>query len=312
MKINRNKSTMIKNITLYMLLSVLLSCNNSSTESTKDISILNVESCLVNYPLDMNMTIGNDTMFINFRINFTQQDILSSDIKSLIITTPSGMNWIYNTQSILNELMNSGYGDLSTGYLYNEVTPNILPIGLYEIEIILHNGNKDSININVPAPNSEITDGFVYVFSEEYSGPTTPTIDYVQTPKRAIINSSTLNVEGTELTIKFTADGQNIYSGFVYLYDINKNYLGYSNYFRNYTTDSLSAILNNGLSFYTDGTSENTLLIRNGDINFIKNNKFVNEIYYYRISLTDGQQYQFSTEKFKTESISSLGNVTHL
>jgi len=104
---------------------------------------------------------------------------------------------------------------------------------------------------------------------------------------QATINSSSNN--GSTISISFSADYTEIYSGWFAFYDSYGSYIGYSDYFWDYETGSLSNILNNGLYFYING-NDNSVIINSSNIYFADGYNFI-DISSFIIVLTGDDQY---------------------
>lgn len=265
---------------------------------------------LHNFAPDINLCSHNGgNIYISFYISFNEKAIDSSDIKSIVVKSPTGQHWHFDSQEVIEYMMKSKKCDLAIEYLHKATTPNELPLGEYNFEIILHNGFKITEKLNVPAPDSVDTDGNLGVYTEDYQNAENPPEKFISMPKRAIINDCVMDEEESKLIVKFLVDDPRIYNGWICLYDSYNKYLGSSNYFRNFNNGEFSKVLNNGTDFNIVG-SENLAIISINDINFKEDWYSIKDISNIRIGLSDGYQYTDIPVFYDTESLSLLKKVS--
>ncbi|MBN2735661.1 MAG: hypothetical protein JXR70_01680 [Spirochaetales bacterium] len=159
---------------------------------------------------------------------------------------------------------------------------NSIAIGNYKFTLTLTNGNKSEYTFLVPAPGSTSTNGYSFVYSEDYIGSTSGGITALG---RADITSS--NIDYTNNTIEFSFDCDSITSnGWIFFYNNVNKYIGKTPQFKN-SNNSINNFINNGVNIYS---SNNSITLTNSEITFESGYSFDN-ITKYVFGLTDGKQY---------------------
>ena len=182
---------------------------------------------------------------------------------------------------------------------YSGVSPHFLPIGKYEVEIKLKGGYSASYKQTFPAPGSTSTEGNTHVYTEDYVGGPPPT--YTPMVKRATITGSSI---GANVDIDFNVNDGNVYSGWVWFYGSERNYVGSSSsYLRDYSTGVIASIINGGASINTNGTN-NDLIIEDGEIDY-ESGYSLSDIDSFVLILTDGGQYSGSSDTYDCRSRSA-------
>ena len=185
---------------------------------------------------------------------------------------------------------------------YYSFNGSVLPIGPIKFEVKIKNRDKATYNFTVPAPGSLTQDNYNFIYTEDY---TTSNSKYTPMIKRANITSKTKDSINKNITIKFTTTDGLFFSGWVWFFDNNREYVGKSPYFRTFSIDkNISKIINNGTAIYTNGT-ENTLSISNSDITYATGFSF-SDIQKFVVVLTDGKQYINTTHSYDCDSISAM------
>ncbi len=158
---------------------------------------------------------------------------------------------------------------------YDGTNGNILPIGDLRAVVKIKKGKTSSFVKTIPAPGSSTTNGKQYVYTpEDYS---TGSSSYTPMIRRATIGIRTINIMTQAMEINFTVNDNLVYSGYVFLYDTNGDYVGYSKTFRDETNGSITSIINSGAGLYINGDN-NKLTISNPDVTLMTGKTF-NEIF---------------------------------
>ena len=253
---------------------------------------------------------------ISFFIYFKSATIQASSLKSVTLTNSlapdNSWNYVSNELSgrILSTSDNKKYLSLKNVFSDNVAeNGSVIFLGIYTITIELQNGETASQDVSISAPNSLTGGSYTHAYSPEDFVGTVPAT-YAALPKRATINSVSLNSSGNTMIIKFSANDGKIYSGWVEFYDRDKKLLGKTRQnFRDFSNASIHPKLNGGKVFYTDGTL-NTLRISAADIEASASSTFtISDIATIHIALSDGKQYEGTDATYATYSY-SIGTVT--
>ena len=253
--------------------------------------------------IDASFSGSNDTSArIQFFISFetpgpTASDIASVYIESLIGNTSWTLDDPARIAKSYNAEKNYFWCRLHSSYL--SANGSVLPVGTYNFTVRYSNGSVVKSSLLVPAPGAIETGSTLYVYTEDYMTASNPPTSYAALPRRAN-NISAVRSE-SELTIKFSVNDSNIYNSSVWFYDSEQAYVGTTDWFRDFSTGSVSLMLNDG-KLHNDGT-ENTLVLSESDIQFDEG-KGMSDIYSLFIILTDGFQYASNDSTYDTRSIS--------
>ena len=225
---------------------------------------------------------GTATCFYNFWISYEGDNIGVNAIESARVYLPSGSAWALSADWLNPKSKYiGGWGR----WWWNGDLGNSLPIGTLTAEIILANGNTTTYNQTIPVPGSKTSNGFSYVYTEDY---VTSDSDYTPMLKRATIESCKKG--GGTIRIEFSVSDSNVYNGYVDFYNSEGYFIAQTKaLFRNTDTGVLSDIINSGTGFHTNG-SVNLLEITNGDISFETGYEYA-DILKVMVVLRDGAQY---------------------
>ena len=224
---------------------------------------------------------GTATCFYNFWISYEGDNIGVNAIESARVYLPSGIPCVLSADQLnpVSKYISGGR------YMWNGDLGNSLPIGTLTAEIILANGNTTTYNQTIPVPGSKTSNGFSYVYTEDY---VTSDSDYTPMLKRATIESCKKG--GGTIRIEFSVSDSNVYNGYVNFYNSEGYFIAQTKaLFRNTDTGVLSDIINSGTGFHTNG-SVNLLEITNGDISFETGYEYA-DILKVMVVLRDGAQY---------------------
>ena len=244
---------------------------------------------------------------IQFFIYFETPGPTASDIASVHIESPiRDLSWTIAEPAQITVLYNAG-GNFFWCQLFSEspsANGSVLPVGTYNFTIRYSNGSIAKSSLLVPAPGEIETGSTLYVYTEDYMEASNPPSDYAALPRRA--NNISAVRSASELTIKFSVNDSKIYNSEVWFYDSEQAYIGTTDWFRDFSTGSVSSALNDG-KLYNDGT-ENTLVLPESDIQF-EYGKGMNDIDSLLIILTDGIQYTSNDRNYDTRSVSQRVDV---
>jgi len=229
--------------------------------------------------------IHNGPLTLDITLHYSGASLQPNEI-SYFKVTGSVLTWnLPITSSNLIDSLGIIYQSFFASSLSSNAT--VLPIGSYTFELKLANGFDVSQTVTFPAPGSLSTNGYTYMYTEDYSGGIPST--FTKTIRRPMINALT-KVNDT-IAITFTMNDSLFYNGYIWLYNSSGNYIGGSSYFRNINTKALSTIINNGAAIYSNGATQNVVRLYQQNSNIYSPASF-NDIYYMRIVVTDGIQYQ--------------------
>lgn len=307
----KQKSSLSKKIIVMLILCLTFAgCATRPAKSKKTATISQVGWILSNLDPDINFCPqDHGNIYVSFFIDFHDKNISSSDIDYLNIKSPTGKYWHFHSQEDIESIMKSNNYDIAVNHVHIEDSPNLLPLGEYTFEVVLHNGNRDTEKLNVSAPGSTDTDGNIRVYTEEYKLAANPPEKFISMPKRATISNVSLNEENSQLNVNFSVDDSIIFNVWLYFYSSNNEYVGMTEYLRNFETGELSNVLNNGMDFYIEG-SDNIVKLEADDIIFADNKSAMKDISIVRVALSDGRQYNDSSITYDTESISSMKKLS--
>lgn len=286
------KNLLKKTLLLIFVMITLYSCPDPATLQTIEIEgigwyIENIDDSFWSDGFD------GSSCFISFYLHYTGDSITYSDIESVTVDDGSG-GW---DLTIGPDDINTEDNTIALILLYGSA--HRIKIGNYDFEVILTNGETASYSFTVPAPGSTSTNGDDYVYTEDYSG--TIGSNYSTMLKRATNISGTKNA--SDLNISFSVSDSRVFNGWVYFFDSSDNYVGASDYFRSYSSSSISSFINGGAGIYNNN-SINNLTLPSGDITFASGQAF-SDISRYFIVLTDGNQYANQQSTYDTNSIAA-------
>jgi hypothetical protein len=306
-------------IMCYVFFIFLAACSESEPidvgEALPDIDT--VEWNIGNIPATFWPDSSGPTAIINFFVYFKSATLQASDLKSVTITnslTPDN-SWNYVSSELAGRVLsttdNKKYLSLKNVFSDNVAeNGSVIFLGVYTITIELQNGKTASQEVNISAPNGLTAGIYTHVYSpEDFSGKVLAT--YTALPKRATIDSVNLNSSGNAMIIKFSANDNKIYSGWVMFYDTEGTLLGQTKAnFRDFSSGDIHPKLNGGKAFHIDGTL-NTLRIGMADIEKASANSTftVSDVATIHIALSDGKQYEGTSSSYATYSYST-GTVT--
>lgn len=283
----------MKKLILITLLSLLvLSCNmnqgGSLTTEIEGITWLYINQPIINDSSD-------DSTLLEFT-GFLTNDILAEDITSIIIEHEySGYIWEVSSQYI-PEIYYDDYGVFQILFDYPSVK-DLITIGDYTVKVVLKNGYTTVYTLNVPAPGERDNSDFNFAGNEDYTG----NISHASLPQRA--QDLTIDKNTESVVVEFTVSQELIFSGYVVFYDNTGTFIGGSTYaIRDYENSEINSFVNDGNSFFTDGTKNTLTLI--GDDLYLENGYGTGDIYEVVVILTDGFQYEGTSNTYDAMSFS--------
>ena len=241
-------------------------------------------------------------------IKFADTGLEAGDFASVRITDPTdrGIYWLFDDAADFEEKFN-GENDVFFANLVVSGQDNgaVMALGTYTYEVVLKNGNSARETLLVPAPGSADTDGYSFVYTEDYAAD--PPSNFVALPERAAIQTVTLDLQGARLDVAFSAVGKDIYNGWVWAYDAQGEFVGYSSYFRD-EAGALVPELNGGAALLKDGAL-NTLSVPEARMDFVDTASLA-DVASVVVVLTDGEQYASETHtNHDAMSVSSRADV---
>ena len=295
-------------IALSFLLTLLALSACGSSGSDKQVSVETVYWITEN--LNRDAEEPGPTARVRFRLIFAEEDLSADDFASIRIEDPSQtLDWVFDETEDFEERFDAEYGNFLTPFLVSSRLDggSVLPIGTYTFTITLKNGNSNTATLLVPAPNSLGTDGNSFVYTEDFSGADAPPAGYTPLPRRGTIEAATLEADSLDVT--FSVESDVIYSGWLWAFDAEGEYVGKSEDLRVYETGTISAGLNGGAALLTDGTS-NQLSLSPSRFEFKEGRSFEDVASIYLV-LTDGEQYLGTdTDLWDNRSVSSKFEVS--
>lgn len=287
---------------------------------TQRVTISNVGWIVENIDTSFWSSPPDATAFGNFFIYFEEEDLEAQFIEQVTMTADGGnVSWTDDTEEVIAGRFspdNNSYGGFLRLWTDNiDPAGHVYPLGDFTFEVELTNGRSDEFTLNVPAPGSLESSPYSYTFTEDYAQAGSPPSTYVALPERAGVTGASLASD--TLTVTFTVNDSTVYSGWVWVYDANDDYLGTSwggSSTPPFVTSagSVSAVINNGTGLNTDGTT-NTVELSAGDISFFDSNSTLSDIENVIVVLTDGEQYadpgETATLFYDTRSVSGRATV---
>ncbi|MFP4362763.1 MAG: hypothetical protein ACLFR1_02710 [Spirochaetia bacterium] len=310
--------TIIRNLIIILVMSLFLgSCSNvfntpSTGDTEKTVTFENSFDFVVENIAPSFWTSGDmqPNACLNFWIFFEETDLVASDFASIQMTDPNGAVWSFTGDNI-ESYFSSEYSyfggfircftaDYSDNY-------SVLAIGNYTFTAELTNGNSDTLTAVITDPGSTSANGD-YMYTESYTQ--TPGTGYVALPEQAQVSSA--SVASSTLTVEFSVNSPIVYSGYIWLFDANQDYIGAApggdGYFVDYGSGNVNTDVFADSKFYTDGT-ENTFTINESSIDFAESYS-LSDAAGLHIILTDGEQYlETSYNGFHARSISGYTQI---
>lgn len=244
------------------------------------------------------------TAFLRTSVIVADTGLEADDFASVRVTSPAGNSWVDDEASDFEDWFDPEKNSFYIGSLYSSKLDggSYVALGNYTVEVTLKNGNTAKKTLLVPAPGSTGTEGYEFAYTENYSNAANPPSNFVALPERAAIENVSLDVQASSLELDFSAKGDDVYSGWIEVYDMQDKYIGRSKSFRDYETGQLMAQINAGNDLLTDGTM-NTLVVSAEQMNFFDTASF-SDIASLLIVLTDGEQYAGIKSPYDVISVS--------
>jgi hypothetical protein len=227
---------------------------------------------------------GAQTAFYDFFVGY-EGNIAFSDISSATVTAPGGGTWNVCPNSNFFDAQHKVIGGF--GRFYDGSDPNVLPIGNFKAEVVLHDGTVARHTGRIPAPGSTTTGTYTSMHSQD--GPSAA--DSAPMMLRATVSTATLHTTTKTVIIEFSVSDPLVYNGYVWFFDSSENYLGGFHYFRDPVTGVISPAL--GGNLFVNGTV-NTLTLGSGDLTLapgVSLADFFSNAAECVVVLTDGAQY---------------------
>lgn len=298
-------------VTLILAL-LLAACGGAGTSSVpkKQVSIESLGWIIENR--DPSLSSSSTSARLRTYINLVDMGLEASDFASVEITDPSDDDghWFFDTLDEFGDNFDREYSTF-TFTLVDSSRDNgsVMPLGDYVVTLKLKNGNSATQTLSVPAPGSREADGYSFVYTEDYSGAGNPPSNYAALPKRATITNATLDAQASTLDVSFSVTDDMIYSGWLWFYDEAGEFVGYTDYLRNYETGAVMAQLNGGASLLTDGATNTLNLTAASEQLTLVNEASFSDIASVSVVLTDGKQYADTKSSYDTRSRTGKFNV---
>jgi hypothetical protein len=206
-----------------ILLILVTACGESKpAKGTVSPEITTVEWNIGNVPAALWPNGSGPSTVINFYVYFKSAAIEANDLKSVAITntlTPN-TSWNYTSSELSGRILtkNDGKKYLSLKNVYSDnITENgsVIFLGTYALTLELQNGETDSHEVSISAPNSLTADNYTHAYSpEDFTDK--PPATYVALPKRAVLESLSLSTNQQGLIVKFQVNDSKVYSGWVH------------------------------------------------------------------------------------------------
>ncbi len=201
---------------------------------------------------DPSRTSSGATALLRPSVRFADTGLEAGDFASIKITSPTDTSWPYDEASDFEEGFDSENDVFYFSSLYASSLDggSYVALGNYTVDVVLKNGNTATKTLLVPAPASSATDGYAFAYTENYVNAANPPSDYVALPKRAAIESATLDSQTSQLNVAFSVTDDRIYSGWLRfrLHNAEGEYsgIGYTDDFRDYEEGTIMSQLNSG------------------------------------------------------------------
>ena len=259
---------------------------------------------------DPSRSTSGATAFLRPSIAFTATGLEAADFASIQITSSEGTSWSYDEAADFEKRFSSESNIFFFPSLYDSDLEGgaYVALGDYEVKATLKNGNTATKTLLVPAPASAETDGYNFAYTESYANAANPPSDYVALPKRATVESATLDLQASNLEVTFSITDDRIYNGWLRTYNAEGEHLGSSDYFRS-KTDGVMPQLNSGGELRTDGAT-NTLSVSAEELSFYDADTSLADVAAVLVVLTDGEQYEDIDVYYDAMSTSSEFDVS--
>jgi hypothetical protein len=183
---------------------------------------------------------NGSTCLLNVQLYYSES-IASDEIDSFSITAPNGWHWTIASPNIPFNNSSNGKPIIGASMSYGE-NPHLFPLaGNWTAMIKLKTGETSSIqrSLNEPGNSSEATHLYLYT-KEDWAPPSTNSSQYIAalgrfpsqgyTVQYTSTDGGSITTTGFSATMSsFLAAEPNAYNLSCWLYDANKNYLGYTN-----------------------------------------------------------------------------------
>jgi len=283
----------------------LLSCTRSPVAPVNDyrkISIDDIGWYFLNSPLEYNDNLC--ALELEVSIHYSGADLSLNDIEYAKFSG-GNLNWRFNLSSSNFNDSTKCIGCRYSRFYSTSLSANgsVMPIDTYHFEVKLINGYIAAKKFVIPAPGATQSNGYKYIYSEDFSGPKTSF--YTPMLKRPTPLSA-LKLNDT-IMASFSINDSLALGGWIWLYDISNTYIGKTEYFVDYTTKVNSPALNNGSGLYSSG-QVNLFKITDSNCMFQPGKAFA-DIGSMKIILTDGRQYINTQLTYDCRSLSPLLSI---
>jgi hypothetical protein len=271
-------------IIFVFVLLFLMGCKNNDnpvSSQSQNLKITNIGWIYTNHPSDIN----GGHLDLDIILHYSGASLQPNEI-SYFKMTAAGGTW---TPPITSTNLLDSLSEIVQAFYSSSLSSNasVMPIGSYGFELKLTDGTDVSQTIVFPAPGSSSTNGYSFIYTEDYTGGTTGS--FARMIRRPTFNSVT-KVNDT-ITATFTNSDTLFYNGYIWFYNSSGSYIGGLPWFRNITTKALSNVINKGVTIYSDGMTHNVVKFTQQNCVIYSPASF-NDIYSMRIIVTDGIQYQ--------------------
>lgn len=272
--------------------------------------IKNVGVYYANFPLDISNT--GATCFLEFAAYY-DESIAPGDIASLVLTAPDGnWHWTFTSPDIPFRTSSSGKPYIGAGVYYGD-NPQAFPLsGLWSMRLNLKSGATASMQHSLHEPGSSADATHQFLYTKEDWTPQVNPLQYVAALARfpadgyaanySSANGGSIKTVGlAPVRASFLANEPHAYNSYCWLYDANKNYLGY-------TVTQYSTLNHSSTSLVTDnGELSITPALTVGSTGTVN----LSSVKYLRVVYQDGAQYApASFSNFDYRSASALVPVT--
>lgn len=287
---------------------IVVGCSLSS--NTTNVQISDVGYSISNVPADWWVSSSSQTpsLVYKFTLQFSGE-LSSGDINSArIYIGDTSRYWSFYSSDF-----DASLNRLSANNFWWTANDNELPIGQFTARVELVNGKVLEKTFLVGIPGHIEPSSYSYVYNSDEENQADNISSSAKTLQKVTINSAIKT--NSEITINFKIHGDNVHNGWVWFFDTNENYLGYSGLFLDADTGAIKAGLNSGQAFNNENLEDNLLAIQQTGISDSSGSVIsladFNNIARCRVVVCDGAQYEYlgKYSYYDYRAISVLTNI---
>ncbi|UFS70180.1 hypothetical protein LPW11_20185 [Geomonas sp. RF6] len=277
---------------LFVVLCALAGCGGggggASSSSSSSGVITGVAWSFENESPDLSGNVA--TCYLNVQVKCSPS-IAASDIANWAVTAPTGWGWRISGANSAKGITSNGTPYIAAGMWYG-ADINAFPLaGNWKVTIVLANGEVSSYDFVMQEPGSTANATHDFLYTPEDSTPFFPA-QYIAALKRFPAEGCTFNFTGNSVVssgfasaaASYLAAEPRAYNLYLWLYDGNFSYVGYSQPVYSLTDHSASALM----------TPDGEISLTPASVTTSTGAVDLSQVRYVRVIAVDGGQFPLS------------------